>query len=211
MKEEFWRQKWERNDTAFHQSEANPALVRHFEKLSLAPSSRVFVPLCGKTLDIHWLLSKGLRVAGAELSTIAVEQLFAELDRKPAVSKVGAMERYSAPDIDIFAGNLFDLTRQELGPVSAIYDRAALVALPKDMRARYAKHLVDLSNASPQLLICYEYDQSQHEGPPFSITNDEVHRHYGGTYRLACLESEHVAGGLKGKCAAKENIWLLKN
>ena len=97
-----------------------------------------------------------------------------------------------------------------LGPVDAIYDRAALVALPEEMRNRYTAHLMKITDKAPQLLICYEYDQSLMEGPPFSISDKEVDQHYQDNYDLTLMVSANVPGGLKGKCAAKEKVWMLK-
>src|SRR6266404_8946226 len=107
MDEQFWLQKWEANQIAFHQGEANPLLVAHFDALSLPKGSCVFLPLCGKTLDIHWLLSSGHRVCGAELSPLATRQLFAELGVTPEITAIGPLSRYSAPGIDIFVGDIF--------------------------------------------------------------------------------------------------------
>ena len=211
MDADFWKARWEKGEIAFHEREANPFLVKYFKELSLAKGSRVFVPLCGKTLDIAWLLSHGYRVAGAELSEIAVKGLFAGLGVAPKISEIGCVSRYRAQNIDIFLGDLFDVTREMLGPVDAIYDRAALVALPKEMRDRYTEHLVEISDNAPQLVIAYEYDQSMVNGPPFSVSQDEVRRHYTDSYDLTLLGSAEVPGGLKGKCPAKEHVWLLKN
>ncbi len=210
MDTSFWHKKWEKNEIAFHESAVNPLLVKHFDELALVKDSRVFLPLCGKTLDIPWLLSNGYRVAGAELSKIAIEQLFAGLGVKPKISKVGDVDHYSANNIDLFVGDIFDLSKEMLGSVDAIYDRAALVALPEIMRHRYTAHLMEMTDKAPQLLICYEYDQSLMQGPPFSISNEEVSQHYGDVYDLTLLASTTVSGGLKGKCA-KEPVWLLKN
>jgi thiopurine S-methyltransferase len=206
----FWHDRWERNDIAFHEKAGNPLLVKHFEALSLPKGARVFVPLCGKTVDIHWLLHKGYRVAGAELSPIAVQQLFDDLKIEPTITAVGPSQHYRAEGIDIFLGDLFDLTRETLGPVDAVYDRAALVALPEALRRRYAAHLLEITNKAPQLLIVFEYDQKQMEGPPFSISDREVKELYGGSYDLTFLEGVDVSGGLKGKCDAEEKVWLLK-
>ncbi len=211
MDSSFWKDRWERSEIGFHEKQANPFLVKYFKELSLAKGSRVFVPLCGKTLDIAWLLSHGYRVAGAELSEIAVKELFAGLGVKPKISEVGRVSRYRAQSIDIFLGDLFHVTREMLGPVDAIYDRAALVALPKEMRDRYTEHLVQIADNAPQLVIAYEYDQRVIDGPPFSVSNDEVRRHYTDSYDLTLLVSSDVPGGLKGKCPATENVWLLKN
>ncbi len=209
MDTDFWLQKWEENDIGFHRSEANPLLVKYFGDLSLEKGNRVFLPLCGKTLDIAWLLSHGYHVAGAELSEIAIKQLFAELEIKPQISKLAEVIHYSASGIDIFVGNIFDLSSSLLGSIDGIYDRAALVALPEATRDRYTKHLMKIAGKAPQLLITFEYDQSQMSGPPFSISAAEVKRHYNGSYDLSLLSSTDVVDGLKGKFTAKENVWLL--
>ena len=211
MDKNFWRQKWERNEIAFHASEPNPLLVKYLDQLSPANGGRLFLPLCGKTLDIPWLLSNGFRVAGAELSKIAVGQLFSELGIEPKISQVGELDHYSAENIDLFAGDIFDLSGKRLGPVDAIYDRAALVALPAEMRKRYAAHLTEITDQAPQLLICYEYDQSLMEGPPFSIDAEEVNSLYGDRYHLDLMATQKVPGGLKGIRAVNETVWLLKN
>lgn len=210
MDANFWHKKWAKDDIAFHLSEVNPLLIKHFSALSLRKGSRVFVPLCGKTRDISWLLDNGYRVAGAELSKVAIVQLFAELGVTPEISSAGKLERYSATNIDIFVGDIFDLSNDLLGSVDAIYDRAALVALPLEMRHRYTAHLMQMTNKAPLLLICLEYAQSLMDGPPFSICLDEVNVHYSDCYTLACIASADVPGGLKGKCAALEHVWLLK-
>jgi len=210
MDEEFWRRKWERNEIAFHEGRTNPWLVKHFGDLSLPEGSRVFLPLCGKTRDIHWLLSQGFRVAGAELSRIAVDQLFSELRVEPTITAIDKISRHSFGNIDIFVGDIFDLSRNVLGPVAAIYDRAALVALPQPMRARYAAHLMTITDGAPQLLVTYEYDQRLVDGPPFSVSHDEVRRHYLESYDLQLLGSADIEGGLKGRYPAAEHVWLVK-
>jgi thiopurine S-methyltransferase len=207
---DFWRQKWEKNEIAFHQSKPNPVLVKYFKELKLVEDSRVFLPLCGKTLDIGWLLSQGYRVAGAELSKLAIEHLFLGLGLEPEISKIGNVSRYSATNIDIFVGDIFDLSNEVLGRVDAIYDRAALIALPEEVRNRYAKHLLEITDTAEQLMISLEYDRSLMDGPPFSVDSDEVNRHYKDAYNLKLLGSRSIPGGLKGICAATENAWLLK-
>lgn len=210
MEAHFWHAKWERNEIGFHIGEANPLLVAHFEALGLAPGSRLFLPLCGKTLDIHWLLARGHRVVGAELSRLAVEQLFGELGLTPTVSREGTIEHFAAANLDLYVGDIFDLTPSRLGHVDAVYDRAAIVALPEAMRPRYASHLRGITGEAPQLLICFEYDQSRHAGPPFSVDADELRHHYGRHFELTRLTQVDVPGGLKGKCPAKESVWLLR-
>jgi thiopurine S-methyltransferase len=205
----FWHQKWERNEIAFHEREANPLLVTYFKDLSLPEGSRVFVPLCGKTLDVHWLVARGYRVAGAELSHIPVGQLFSELGVAPDITAIDRVSRYSSHNIDVFVGDIFSLSRSVLGQIDAIYDRAALVALPEPIRDKYAAHLIEITDRAPQLLITFDYDQRLLDGPPFSVSDEEVGRHYRESHDLRLLASEDVKGGLKGRCAAAEHVWLL--
>ncbi len=210
MDANFWLQRWENNQIGFHERQANPLLVAYFDTLSLLKGSRIFVPLCGKTLDIGWLLSQGYRVAGAELSQLAIEQLFDELGVEPEIAELGAIKHYSAPDIDIFVGDIFALTSELLGVVDAIYDRAALVALTEMLRTRYTEHLRNLTDNAPQMLVTYDYDQRQMDGPPFSVSADEVARHYAAHYDITSLIRQQAAGRLS-QVAASENVWLLKS
>ena len=210
MKHEFWHHKWEKNEIGFHLPEVNPLLVKHIPILGLQKGARIFLPLCGKTLDIAWLLAQGFRVAGAELSVIAVEDLFNNLKLTPMITKLGDVKHYSAPNIDIFQGDIFKLTHAMLGIVDAVYDRAALVALPDEIRKIYTAHLISLTKCVPQLLILFEYDQTLHAGPPFSINANEVKQHYQSAYELTLLESLSMPNGLKGQFPASEHVWWIK-
>lgn len=211
MEPDFWRQRWEKKETGWHESKPNAVLVKHLPQLVLAKDRRIFVPLCGKTLDISWLLSHGYRVAGVELSELAVEQLFMDLGLEPEIARTGELDQWSANRIDIFVGNIFALSRKALGNIDGVYDRAALVALPTEIRSRYTAHLMDLTNKAPQLLVSYDYDQQLMDGPPFSVSGDEIRRHYAQAYDVRLLASTGVSGGLKGKCPATENVWLLSS
>ncbi|GAB4068197.1 thiopurine S-methyltransferase [Ancylobacter sonchi] len=210
MDEEFWQGKWRRGEIAFHEADGNPLLRRYLPALHLPADSRLLLPLCGKTRDISWLLGQGYTIIGAELSRLAIEQLFAELGMVPHVTPAGPLERFEAGRLTVFVGNFFDLDRHVLGEVDAVYDRAALVALPEAMRARYAGHLVHLARAAPQLLIAFEYDQSQLVGPPFAVPEAEVRRHYGGAYHVTEAGRHELKDGLKGLKPAHEIVWLMR-
>ncbi|MFN8673107.1 MAG: thiopurine S-methyltransferase [Candidatus Sericytochromatia bacterium] len=210
MDKDFWLTRWEQREIAFHGNEANPLLINNFEKLGLKEESTIFVPLCGKTLDIAWLLAKGHKIIGCELVETAIKELFEELNLIPKITELGTIKHYSYENLDIFVGDVFELTKEHLGKIDAIYDRAALVALPYDLRIKYTKHLIDITEKAPKLLVVYEYDQEKLDGPPFSITDEEVKKHYEGIYTINCLSKNEVEGGLKGKCPTTENVWLIK-
>lgn len=214
MEHSFWHERWQTSNTPFHERDVNPLIVKYFPRLGLAPGSRVFVPLCGKTLDIGWLLAQGYRVAGAELSPIAIGQLFEQLGIAPVITTQGAHQHYAAPGaegaLDIFVGDIFALTAAQLGHVDAVYDRAALVALPGEMRDRYTAHLMALTSRAPQLLLSFEYDQSVMAGPPFAVSTEEVRRQYSTSYTVTHMERLDIPGGLKGRAPASESVWLLE-
>ncbi|RDV26619.1 thiopurine S-methyltransferase [Alteromonas aestuariivivens] len=209
MHTEFWLEKWHNNDIGFHRSSVNPLLTRFIERLNLPKRAHLFLPLCGKTLDIHWLLKQGYRITGAELSEKAVQELFAELGCQPEIANIGPFVRYNAGPLTVFQGDFFSLSQSHIGGIDALYDRAALVALPASMRLRYANHLREITGSAPQLLITYDYDQTIMSGPPFSVTPQEVAELYQAHCHLDCLEVEAVEGGLKGQCEATERVWLL--
>ena len=210
MQADFWHERWQEGRIGFHQEKPNALLVAHLDALQLRTGDRVFVPLCGKTLDIGWLHAQGFRVAGAELSEIAVRQLFDEIGTVPEVIQTGELKLYRSDGLDIYAGDIFDLDSGTLGAVDAVFDRAALVALPPEMRVRYAAHLATITEHARQLLITFDYDQSIMDGPPFSVPDGEVEQHYAQAYSLTRLASMDVEGGLKGMCPALANLWLLK-
>lgn len=209
MDPQFWHDRWQENRIGFHQDQPNRMLVAHIDRLALAEGSRVFLPLCGKTNDIAWLLARGHRVVGAELSAMAIDQLFADLGVEAESRDQGAFVRRTAPNLDILVGDIFEIDAAALGPVDAVFDRAALVALPPDMRPRYAAHLAAITGRAPQLLVTFEYDQSQMDGPPFSVPASEIESLYGDDYRIERVATEAVPGGLKGTVAADEVAWHL--
>ncbi len=209
MDSQFWHDKWNANQIAFHQAQANPLLVKFIDLLSLNNGDTVFVPLCGKTLDIAWLLSKGYKVVGVELVELAVQQLFEALGEQPKITKVSKLKQYQLDSLMIFVGDIFDLTTPLLGQIDAVYDRAAFVALPPEMRVSYSSHVNQISQQAPQLLISYQYDQALMAGPPFASTPQDIADNYGSLYQLDSLLTQDVATGLKGK-PAQEYLWHMK-
>ena len=211
MEHSFWHDRWATNQIGFHQPAANPLLVTHCAALALPSAGRVLLPLCGKTLDIAWLLAAGYQIVGVELSELAVQQLFAELGATPRIQVLNdALQRYETDKLTVFVGDIFALNREQLGPVDAIDDRAALVALPATLRPRYASHLTAISTGARQLLISFDYEQSQLPGPPFAVLAEELSELYGQHYELQALARQPLTGGLKGQCPADEVVWLLQ-
>jgi len=179
MDPDFWHQRWSEGRTAFHQGKPNEHLVKHLARLDAG--KRVLVPLCGKAEDLAWLAAQGHQVVGVELVETAVQAFFAERGVTPEVKRDGVFTRYTADAITVLAGDFFATTLDRLGPIDALYDRAALIALPPTMRADYVEHLrALLPEGAPGLVVTVEYPQDQMAGPPFSVPEAELRAHYAG-------------------------------
>ena len=195
MQPEFWHKKWASNQIGFHLPQVNPYLQRHWPELAIPARARVLVPLCGKSLDLLWLAGQGHRVLGIELSQTAVENFFSEQQLAPEVSDAGAFKVYRAGAIELWCGDFFALTARDVADCAALYDRAALIALPPPMRERYGAHLQQILPAELRgLLITLDYDQAQLPGPPFAVEDDEVQRSWGCFWRLHMLQEQDVLG-----------------
>jgi thiopurine S-methyltransferase len=215
MKKEFWLERWERSEIGFHQGEINPYLLRYWKELQPARVGEVFVPLCGKSLDMVWLRRQGCKVLGVELSPIAVEDFFKENGQSPTHASTGKFECCEADGIRILCGDFFDLTKGDMAQVGAVYDRASLIALPPEMRERYARHLVDILPSGTQiLLVTVDYPQAEMQGPPFAVSVSDVEALYGKYAEVRLLAQEDVLAQnprfqQRGMSRMEENIFLL--
>jgi thiopurine S-methyltransferase len=193
MHADFWHERWHTGQIGFHQSTVHPFLERWWPQLDLPAGSRVYVPLCGKTLDMVWLARRGHRIVGSELSAIAIRDFFGEHALNPAAATVHEFLRHSAPPYEILEGDALALMPDVLGPVQAAYDRAALVALPPDMRAAYAASLARLLRGGARvLLVAFEYPQEMKGGPPFSVEAAEIRALFEPAFDVTEVERHDV-------------------
>jgi len=190
MESEFWHSRWRDDNIAFHKPRVNHYLAKYFERLALGDGERVLVPLCGKSVDMAWLADRGCRVTGVELSDIAVRGFFKEQGIESRERDEGAYHVLEGGGIALLCGDFFALGAAQVEGVAAVYDRAALVALPAEMRPRYAEHLLaQLAPGVPILLLTFEYPVDEMQGPPFSVDEAEVRRLYSKRRQVTHLES----------------------
>ncbi len=188
MKAEFWHERWEKSQIGFHNQKVNALLAEYWPDLGIEKRAPVFVPLCGKSLDMHWLKEREHPVVGVELSPLAVHDFFSEAEISPLQARSGSLERFSSQGIDLYCGDLFELGSSELAGTRACYDRGALVALPPELRMRYAEHLARvLPTPMTILMITIEYDQSKMKGPPHSVSQREVEKLFGEDFEIERL------------------------
>ena len=195
MEPEFWHQRWRTGQIGFHQSGPHPYLERWWPTLGVPRGGRVYVPLCGKSLDMVWLAVRGHAVVGSELSPIAVAEFFGEQGADVDARPHGPFRRHSAGAFEILEGDALELTPELLGRVCAAYDRAALVALPAELRPRYAAQFAGLMpSGTKSLLVGFEYDEVLKPGPPFSVDGSEIARLYGSSFGIRELERIDIIG-----------------
>ena len=193
MQPEFWHERWSSHRIGFHRDASLPLLVKHWPALDLAPATRVFVPLSGKSLDMVWLAERGHRVLGVELSELAVRQFFDERGLVPDVHTTAAGTHHAAGPYELIVGDAFALHASVLADCAAVYDRAALIALPPDLRRTYAATAWRrLPAACRGLLVTLEYPQPQKNGPPFSVDADEVHARLDTDWRIDEIERRDI-------------------
>lgn len=215
MKKDFWLERWDKEEIGFHQNEFNPYLLQYWQELQLVQNSKVFVPLCGKSHDMIWLQQQGHTVLGIELSSIAVQALFKEYGQLAQHSSHGKLDRSEVNGISILCGDFFDLSKNDMVHVGAVYDRASLIALPPEMREHYARHLVSiLPPATKILLITTDYPQPEMSGPPSAVSVGEVEALYRDHAEVRLLTQRDVLAQNprfqeRGLSRMQENIFLL--
>lgn len=193
MDKEYWQARWENKRTEFDQSQPNPFLVQFFKKLALQSGSKVFVPLCGKSVDMLWLANQGYQVIGVELHLQACHEFFQQNNLSFAEEKSNNFTILKSDYITLIAGDFFEVDKNLLGKIDAIYDRAALVALPQAMRSKYVHQLKQLISAKTEIfLVTAEYNQNEMQGPPFSVDEAEIEQLFKKGFSLTRLHREEA-------------------
>lgn len=196
MDKTFWENRWEAGQIGFHEAAPHPLLQAHWHRVGAAAGSRVLAPLCGKSHDLEWLADAGHEVIGVELSPLAVAAFFAERGLSATVTGSGPLACWRSGPYTLYCGDFFAFGHDQCGPFDAIYDRAALIALPPPMRRDYAAHLDALAaagQAEAMFLITVAYPQDAVSPPPFVVPQDEVDALYSSGWAIERITSAHTS------------------
>ena len=216
MESEFWLNVWENQYLNFHNNKTNPFLMKFYPQLRLKTDDRFFVPLCGKSVDMIWLAEQGHPVIGVELSPLAAEAFFDENSIEATVKTADRFTVWQSDHLELYVGDFFDLTADDLHGVQGVFDRAALVALPKGMRKDYANHLAQLLAAGAKILLfSFEYEQAQKPGPPHSVPAAEIEQIFSPAFSIQTLDQRELidkAPGMQraGLTSFKQHVYLLE-
>jgi thiopurine S-methyltransferase len=185
----FWRDK--RSD--FHQKNVNRLLTRFWPNLNPLAGSRVFVPLCGKSLDMIWLAKQGHEVIGVELSPVAVKAFFRENKLQPVKLKRGQFTLWKHGKISILCGDFFELTRKDLGEIDLVYDRAALTALPDDIRILYVAHMKKILPVTVRMLLLTAEDVDvKDKTDPVLVVDEEINTLFAEDFQIDLTHVESM-------------------
>lgn len=194
MEHEFWHARWANKEIGFHEGSVNKYLSDHWPDFVTSGDETVFVPLCGKSHDMWWLNDRGHPIIGVELSEIACKDFFEEGQEKAMVYPGEPFTRFVHDDLELWCGDFFQLVPEDLRNVRLVYDRAALIALPPEMRQGYVDHLTAvIPEDSRILLITLDYDSREMKGPPFNVSDEEVHRLFGEDYDIRQVLKKDMA------------------
>ena len=216
MKPEYWIEGWQQGRRGFDQGDPHRWLPEHWSTLGVAADATVLVPLCGKSVDMVWLAEQGHSIIGVEVSEIAVHEFFEMVGLTPDVSQVGPLSLYRAGPYELWRGDLFELPAAIFDRVDAVYDRASIVALPPDIRRRYAEVLTtQIRPEAPWYLVSFTYDQNEMDGPPHSVPPAEIDVLFGEEFEIETLVDESVINRAipfqeRGLTAMRETLSILR-
>lgn len=214
MEKEYWLNKWRSKDIAFHEQDINHDLISYIHTLNLHPGDSIFVPLCGKTKDMVWLANEGFHVIGVELSPIACNEFFTEINISPQITHRPKFIHYKHNNIELLCGDLFDLTKTDLPAIHAIYDCKALIALPDDLREKYVNHIVSCLGTKIKILLLTRESNCHIKPPPYSIDSKEVNLLYGTYFNVEQLKFVSIRDiperlVKKGYLEMRESVYLI--
>lgn len=219
MEPDFWRERWQTGQIGFHQEEVNAHLAEHYAKLTGATPpgtpARILVPLCGKSVDLSYLSEQGEQVVGIELVETAALAFFEEAGLRAGVVRSANRVRADDLGLEIVIGDFFEQTPAELGTFDGVWDRAALVALPPELRARYAPHLASFVKPGGRLLLVTFVFDGPPVGPPHSVSDDEVRALFSPFFALERLGEHDLLAESprfreRGVTSLREHLWLGK-
>jgi thiopurine S-methyltransferase len=233
MERSFWQSRWNQGQIGFHRPDVNPNLTRHLSAWLPAGSfcdsrvvlaeQRVFVPLAGKTRDVAWLAANGASVVAVEFVEQAVKSYFDDEKLEPAVCTIDVGLRFVSPvpksdaarchgTVEFLVSDFFALEPKHVGSITAVYDRAAMVAINTDRRAEYAARLAHLTPQGARLLLV-SFEHNQDSGPPFSVPAEQVGKLLSPWFDLAQLSDDDILEDeprfkARGMTYLREQVWL---
>ena len=184
----FWHNRWQTQQIGWHRDAYNDLLTKHWERVGSNKGDQVLVPLCGKSLDMLWFASQGHSVVGLEMVEEAIQAFFEENKLDVSRETIHEQIHHTSEPFTIIESDIFNL-KAGLTQADAWYDRAAMIAIPPTMRETYVEQIRQLTKPNAVgLLITFTYPQEEMEGPPFSLSDNEVKELFSNGFEVELLE-----------------------
>lgn len=187
QEDKFWHQAWEDGRTRFHLSEYNTNLVKFFPSYSFKQKNSCLVPLCGKTLDMHFLADHFENVVGVDIVKMPLEQFFS--DHQINSHEEPKNKSINGRNITLYERDFLNDNLAELKQFDFIYDRASLVAIEPKLRPKYVQQIKNFFHQDTILHLATFEREIHGGGPPYDLTPDEV-REYFNDFNIEMLIDE---------------------
>lgn len=199
MELSYWQSRWQNDKTGWHMDVVYPLLKQYWQHLQLPEGANVLVPLCGKSKDLHWLADHHFHVIGVDVSQKALQSVMDKRSEAFSKSTSHGLTRYRSEAMELWEGDFLKVPAAEIPPLHAIYDKAALIALPPQQRKAYADKVLELCSPSTQIFLqTFEYEQAEMNGPPFSVHQKEVNELFGKHFKIDLLHEQSKFEELQG-------------
>ncbi len=214
---EFWLNRWKEGRVPFHHQTVQDDLIQFWPSVAEHQPRNILVPLCGKSLDMRWLQEQGLFVTGVDLSEIAIKSFISEQQLQVNTWQSDDIICFENNEYKLLAADIFKMDKKLITVQDAIYDRAALIALPEKLRAAYVECCLQwLKPGGIVLLKTLNYDQTQMEGPPYAVSPEEVYQLFQHCQsivplmRRGCQPTDSDSLHQRGISFYEDQIWLIK-
>jgi thiopurine S-methyltransferase len=190
MEISYWQSRWNKNKTGWHMDSVYPPLPEIWSRLAIKPHARVLVPFCGKSLDLRWLTEQGHHVTGVDVSQKALHEVMHQNPHTFSQDSSHGFTIYRSDSLELWQGDFIKLPAQGIATPDIIYDKASIIAQPREQRKAYAQKVLELCGKKTRILLqTFEYKQEEMNGPPFSVDENEVRELLGQQFTIT-LEHE---------------------
>uniref|UniRef100_S4R8E2 thiopurine S-methyltransferase n=2 Tax=Petromyzon marinus TaxID=7757 RepID=S4R8E2_PETMA len=193
----YWQGAWQRRQIGFHDPNVHEKLIKYLDAMRSGRAKlRVFLPLCGKAVDMKWLADLGHEVVGVEGVESAIVEFFSEQNvefRRQTVPSLPDGELFQSLDgkMSVYRCDFFNFTSAVAGRFDAMWDRGGLVAINASDRERFAAIMTDLmAPGCRYLLDTFNYNDLTFKGPPHYVPESEIRALYGERCDVELLESD---------------------
>jgi thiopurine S-methyltransferase len=190
---QYWLDRWDCNDIdGFCQESPNESLVKHFSKFKLNANSTCMIPMCGNSIDIMFFVANKVNVVGIELSEKAAILFFKSHQLQYSVIQGDKYKCYQGDNVSIYVADVFDLPSliKDMPLFDIWYDRGAYIALPDNLRYKYAKMMVEVCSDNIQILLLAMTHDRETQTPPFSISQDEINANFMPHIKFKLIDSQ---------------------